>query len=475
VYGAGGVRRDQFGGTRRPMLLGSSSMTLIPPPPAYPAGALTADLLGRMIETGAFRPTVGDLYVHWDRLRHFEEKAVLSHEEWWAAIQLARKAIRHRLPLRDVAGAPFQYAVPEPLHRALAEIDRDLAGSAPVPAAIADPSTRGRFLMTARVEEAVASARLEGATLVRDAAVDLLRSGRAPTTPDERAIRNLFDAMRHVRAGAASPLTPERIREIHGIVTAGAPGLSPDEIGRFRTRDDVRLVAPDGEVLHTPPPARELETRIARLCEFANDLDGADGWIHPVARAALVHFFLGYIHPFCDGSGPVARALFYDTMLRAGYPLVEYVSLSSVLAKAPAEYGRAYLCTETDENDTTYFVLHQVDALARAIEAMRRSVDEKTKARQRTHALLGGEKTFNSRQLALLGHAMKHPGARYTAIAHAACHMVPDETGRADLEVLATRGLITSVATGNLAVYHRPADFVARLEAAGRTHRAPST
>ena len=50
-----------------------------------------------------------------------------------------------------------------------------------------------------------------------------------------------------------------------------------------------------------------------------------------VVRAILVHFWLAYDHPFVDGNGRTARALFYWVMAREGYWLCEYVSISRIL------------------------------------------------------------------------------------------------------------------------------------------------
>ncbi len=60
-----------------------------------------------------------------------------------------------------------------------------------------------------------------------------------------------------------------------------------------------------------------------------------------------------------DGDGRTARALFYWSMLRQGYWLFEFISISDTLRKAPATYARAFLYTESDENDLTYFLVHQ--------------------------------------------------------------------------------------------------------------------
>lgn len=58
-------------------------------------------------------------------------------------------------------------------------------------------------------------------------------------------------------------------------------------------------------------------------------------------------------------------------MLRSDYWLTEYISISSVLKKAPARYVRAYLYTESDESDLSYFVSHQLGVIQEAVNGLR--------------------------------------------------------------------------------------------------------
>ena len=76
-----------------------------------------------------------------------------------------------------------------------------------------------------------------------------------------------------------------------------------------------------------------LQQRLEQLCRFANaELPAA--FMHLVARAITLHFWLAYDHPFCDGNGRTARALFYWAMLHQGYWLFECISITSVINKA---------------------------------------------------------------------------------------------------------------------------------------------
>src|SRR5947208_6924187 len=112
------------------------------------------------------------------------------------------------------------------------------------------------------------------------------------------------------------------------------------------------------------------------MVAFANG-DNADGFIHHLVRVVILHFWLAYDHPFADGNGRTARALFYWSMLKQGYWLAEFLSISRILNQARASYSRSFLYTETDDNDLTYFLLAQLAAIRRAIDDLHRHLRRK--------------------------------------------------------------------------------------------------
>ncbi len=411
-------------------------------------------------------PLCDGQYLHWDELRHRTPPAGLSHELWWLNIKLARTALAQVLPLVDRDGEAFQFAMPEPTLRALHFIDRDAAGQILMDAPMASPQDRDRYLVSSLIEESITSSQLEGASTTRRVAEDMLRAGRRPQTPSERMIFNNYQAMQHIRAIGQEPLSPPLILQLHQRLTAGTLD-DPADAGRLRQTDDVHVVDPrDGKLLHIPPTAATLPERLQRLCDFANGSETDTPYVHPVVRAILLHFMLGYDHPFADGNGRTARALFYWAMARQGYWLMAYLSISNVLRRAPGQYARAYLHTETDGNDTTYFLLHQLDVISQAIDALHGYLKEKTRETRATERLLEGAPSrglFNHRQIALLTHALKHADARYTVESHRASHAVAYATARADLLQLAELGLLLKQGQGKRFVFLVPGDLSDRM------------
>ena len=203
------------------------------------------------------------------------------------------------------------------------------------------------------------------------------------------------------------------------------------------------------------------------MCDFANKAS-PDYFIHPVVRAIILHFWLAYDHPFVDGNGRTARALFYWAMLRDGYWLFEFISISTILRKAPIKYGRSFLYTETDDNDLTYFIVAQTKVIAEAIQKLHEYIDEKTSELRELESHLRALNLFNHRQVDLLRHALKHPYQQYIIESHRISHNTSYETARTDLLDLSTRGILQLIKRGKQMVFIAPNDLEKRIRQMGK-------
>jgi Fic family protein len=239
-----------------------------------------------------------------------------------------------------------------------------------------------------------------------------------------------------------------------------------DAAGRLRRPDEPVYVQNEltGEIFHTPPSAEELPARVEEMCRFANG-DSPKHFVHPAIRAILLHFWLAYDHPFVDGNGRTARCLFYWAMIRHQYWLFEYISISEILLKAPAKYALAFLYAETDGNDLTYFILHQAKVISRAIERLHEYIDTKIQELTSVEAVLKSGAGLNYRQEALIAHALRNPGARYTIEAHRNSHNIAYETARGDLVALANIGWLEMRKAGKAFLFSAPPDISSRIRA----------
>jgi Fic family protein len=398
-------------------------------------------------------PIVRGKYLHWDKLRHRRPPEGISHEEWWKAIKFHRMTGAKQVPLADRMGQRFSYNIVDPIPEQLHSIDLGTGGLVQMPEQIVNPESRDQYCVSSLIDEAVTSSQLEGATTTRHIARELIRTGRQPLDRSERMILNNFWAMRRIRDIRHEKLTPELVFEIHQIVTDKALDDS-SAAGRFRTdAERVRVERIDGEVFHEPPAAGSLEQRMESMCEFASP-EPEDSFIHPVIRSIVLHFWLSYDHPFVDGNGRTARALFYWSMLNHNYWLAEYISISQIIRKSAIAYGRAFLYTETDGNDLTYFILYHLRVIRLAVAELHRYLARKTQQIRNVEARLKGMDLLNYRQRMLVSHALRHTGQRYTIESHRLSHNVVYETARTDLLDLKDKGLLEATKVGKGYVFY---------------------
>jgi Fic family protein len=343
-------------------------------------------------------------------------------------------------------------------------IDLKAGGTVEAPEPITNPDTKDRYYVSSLIEESITSSQLEGAATTRKVAKEMIRRNLKPRDTSERMIMNNYLTMKRIGLLKDRQLTPELVFDIHRSITEGTLD-HPLQAGRFRTDEDGRRVVGnlEGQIFHDPPPCSELAERMSAMCDFANGKTPAE-FIHPVIRSILLHFWLAYDHPFVDGNGRTARALFYWSMLRSGYWLCEYISISNIIRKSPAKYGRAYLYAETDDNDLTYFIDYHLKVIERAVQELHAYIERKTQEVRRLERKLHALEFFNQRQRAILGHALRHPGHKYTIDSHKTSHNVTHRTARLDLLELKQKGLFNAHKIGKRWYFSPALDIERKLE-----------
>ena len=346
-------------------------------------------------------------------------------------------------------------------------IDQQASGQILADDVVTNLRSSDRYLVSSLAEEAITSSQLEGASTTRGVAKELLATGRLPRDRSEQMIVNNFQAMLVAQELERQELTPTAVLDLHRIVTENTLE-NPADAGRLQRPDDERVGVywHDGTLLHRPPKAEELPDRLLAMCRFANG-DIGDGFIHPVVQAVILHMWLAYDHPFADGNGRTARALFYWSMLHNGYWLAQYLSVSSILRKAPAQYVRSFLLTETEDNDATYFVIYQLHVIERAIKSLHEYLSRKIEETREVEGFLHGSTVLNNRQLLVIRDALRNAGEPFTIQAQARRHRVAYQSARTDLLGLEALGLLTRRTVGKKFVFRALPDLGDRLRQLG--------
>lgn len=374
-------------------------------------------------------------YLYWDRVKYLPIPRNWEKEAFWGFIKYARELAglyKIKFDKYDFHYCP-SVSITKSLHQFDSEYKNDIKDQA-------NESDKQRYLISSIIEEAIASSQIEGASTTRKVAKQMLMEERAPRNTSERMIANNYRTIQRIKELKDEPLTEELLLEIHKLITDGTLDRREDE-GNFRTNNEVQVIdSADNEVVHNPPSFEELPKLMADLYKFFNEK--ADSFfIHPVIKACIIHFMIGFIHPFADGNGRTARALFYWYMLKKGYRLTEYLSISSIILKQKVKYAKAFLYTETDDNDLTYFINYKMEVLESAYKSLMEYINRKVKEKKvATHFLKEGN--VNERQAMIL-QWFDEDADRIIKVKEVQNYfVVSNQTARGDLQDLVKQGYL---------------------------------
>lgn len=310
-------------------------------------------------------------YLPYDELRHRIDDG-LDHQLVWSLVKSARSRQKSKLIMLGEPRQQCHYLLTPLIQKAISEVDRNTTSASLewISSKIGEKSQMEYLLNDLIEDESISSSQLEGAATTTRVAKELLKRNRKPRSADEKMIVGNYKLMIFAWENRDAPLSLELLREMHKV---GVEGIDDDTYapGNFRSSDDVHVVNTDGDVVHTPPPHKTLKNRLKELVVWANtdhDENDDSSYIHPLIKAISIHFCIGYEHPFRDGNGRVARALFYWYLFKKDFASFRYIAISVLLKKASTSYGKSYLYTETDKMDLTYFIEYQSRVIIRAIQ-----------------------------------------------------------------------------------------------------------
>lgn len=302
---------------------------------------------------------------------------------------------------------------------------------------------RQRYLVGSIIEEAISSSQMEGASTTRKIAKEMLRKNITPKDKSQRMICNNFQTINYLFAHTETPLSIGFILKTHSLMTDGTLE-NPEDCGRFRQNDDVVVEnSITHEIVHTPPCHTEILTAMEWLVRFAND-DNPDVFIHPIIKAIIIHFFISYLHPFADGNGRTARAIFHWYMLKEGYWLTEYMSISRIIYKTKASYEKSFLRTEADGNDMGYFITYHINALEKAFDELKKYISRKT-AQQSDQNRLLKIGNISPRQAEILYMMFKDENIMLTVKDVSSRLLVTPTTAKHDITGLVDNGLLAEI------------------------------
>lgn len=378
-------------------------------------------------------------YEYWDKAKYKKLPEGFTPQMLWANVKASR--LRSMIPVWNKYS--INLCVTSQMQRLCHEFDMKF-GSFWEVEGDTQSSERKYYLSSSLMEEAIYSSKMEGASTTRIVAKDMLRKKKSPQNKSQQMIANNYNTIQYIVEHKDEPLTEELLLTIHRLMTEKTLD-NPEDAGRFRTNDKV-VVADmvEGDIIYTPPSFQEIPEFVESLCDFFNN-DNPRTFIHPIIRGIIVHFMLAFMHPFVDGNGRTARALFYWYMLKEGYKLTEYMSISRVIAKSKSNYEKAFRYVENDGNDMGYFVAYNLEALEISFKQLRDYIQRKQREKSAASSfMMAGN--INQRQALVLQRLKEEPETIFTVKDVQEQFSVSSMTARKDLSDLVKQGYMTEIA-----------------------------
>ena len=378
-------------------------------------------------------------YEYWDKAKYKKLPEGFTPQMLWANVKASR--LRSMIPVWNKYS--INLCVTSQMQRLCHEFDMKF-GSFWEVEGDTQSSEKKYYLSSSLMEEAIYSSKMEGASTTRIGAKDMLRKKKSPQNKSQQMIVNNYNTIQYIVEHKDEPLTEELLLTIHRLMTEKTLD-NPEDAGSFRTNDKV-VVADmvEGDIIYTPPSFQEIPEFVESLCDFFNN-DNPRTFIHPIIRGIIVHFMLAFMHPFVDGNGRTARALFYWYMLKEGYKLTEYMSISRVIAKSKSNYEKAFRYVENDGNDMGYFVAYNLGALEISFLQLRDYIQRKQREKSAASSfMMAGN--INQRQALVLQRLKEEPETIFTVKDVQEQFSVSSMTARKDLSDLVKQGYMTEIA-----------------------------
>lgn len=381
---------------------------------------------------------VNETFEYWDTIKYKRCPEGCTPQQLWTYVKAAR--VKSMMSVWGKYGITL--TLTNQMQRMCHEIDMNWGGSWGTDSIIGDEN-KEQYLVGSLMEEAIYSSQMEGAATIRKVAKEMLRKKMTPKDKSQQMIANNYQTIQFIVSHKDALLTPELLLQIHQLMTEHTM-QNPQEAGCFRSNNDV--VVENGithETVHIPPTYEEIPNFVEDLCRFFNEQD-APQFIHPIIRGIIIHFMVAYVHPFADGNGRTARALFYWYMLKQGYWLTEYLSISRVIAKSKKSYEKAFLYTEADGMDMGYFVAYNMRVLQQSFKQLQDYIKRKQEEKRAANSFLRIG-NINARQAQIIKMFADDSNLVVTIADLQAKFLVSPTTAKADVVGLMNMGLLSEI------------------------------
>lgn len=263
-------------------------------------------------------------------------------------IALLRSSVYKTMPIPDFSGNDLVYMENAAQIRMKA-----------VKLLLTPQNSNDTFGLKAMEDEIASSFTIESIDFSRDSVRKILR-GYAPTDESENRIYGMKKGLEFI-SDSANEIIEETIHALYDIAIGQYlqenDKLKPD---MFYRHDSVYIVGQELE--HTGLPHEKLPEYMNRLITFIN----SESTMNDLLKAAVIHFYIAYLHPYFDGNGRMARLIHLWYLKRQGYSSALFIPFSSYIERSRKGYYNAYSLAEENTKisgvmDVTPFLVYFIE------------------------------------------------------------------------------------------------------------------
>lgn len=385
-----------------------------------------------------------DEYIYWDKVKYQNSEIDINREQLWKLIKISRMINSKKIHFGKYS---FSIFITDKMNSMLHQLDMEMGGNIQNISQLSN-AEKQLYILSSLQEEAIASSKMEGASTTRKIAKEMLRKEEKPKDINQRMILNNYKTMQFLRSEKNSQLTPELILKTHREIANNTLDDNTN-VGQLRNNNEIRVVnSITGEIVHTPPDYNDLPSLLQDICDFCNNDNYFNFFIHPIVKAIILHFLIAFIHPFVDGNGRTARSLIYWYLLKKNYWLTEYISISRIIHKTKAKYEKSFLYTENDNYDLSYFINYNLLTLIKAKEELKVYIDRKIKEKRNYNRFVGLN-SITERDAQILNEFNKDSDRIVTIIEVQNLCSISNQTARAGLEKLVKLNYLKKIKLNN--------------------------
>ena len=399
-------------------------------------------------------------YLYWDKIRYKDfPKELHSVEELWLVIQRYRKYYKSTTIINN-NWAHFKLDSPDFIEELTHNLDLNLGWK--FLNIDFSESERRMFLQNGIAEEAISSSQIEWAMTSSKVAKEMIQQWRKPMSKDEKMIINNYNTMQFINTDfKEEKLTVSWFIELQKMLTLWTLE-EENQIWRLRKDQDQIVVKNSSwtKILHEPMNEWKMKEELSRLIEFANDEE--TGFTHPFIKAVMLHFWIGYLHPFCDGNGRTARAVFYWYLIKKWYWGFSFIPVSKAINDSKIQYWKSYLYSEQDGSDMTYFLVYIANKVIQSMDEFHDYVENKIKKQKVAKSELS-HLQLNDRQKKLIAYFLENSKSYTNNTIHKNYNSIAMNTANTDLKDLLKRGFVYIEKQGKFVNYFPVNDLKDRI------------